>query len=253
MYFDSRHVSRSSSRRAWASAGLTAAVLAARAGGVANADTLTFDFEDGTLQGWTNTKEDPDNGGSPTRYVAYQNNPEPNSPSTTSGVWQVAPQVSSFNCCPQDAPHDTLVLTSPQFVLDATGSITFSLTGGAGDLPAPTNFNSLPASSADVGFQGVGLRNVATGQYVLTDRKSGDDNVYQALDFSNAELAAAGVLDGSTSLVFDLIDAGQGGWGWVAMDSVTFNGATIVPEPASLALLGAGSLALLARRRRIGR
>lgn len=81
---------------------------------------------------------------------------------------------------------------------------------------------------------GVALRNASTGAYLLAARKSGDGASYEALGFDNAQLSAAGVLDGTTPLVLDLIDNAHGGWGWVGMDNVTITG--VVPEPASLAM-----------------
>lgn len=233
-------------RRTWIAVASSTAAVALSAG-VAPAQTVTYDFDNGTLQGWTNTRTSSTSENS--SFVLYQNTFEPNSPVAQSGSGQVAPQVSTFNCCPQDSPHDTLVLTSPQFTLDNTGSITFYLTGGEGAAATPgADFSSLPASSSEAGFQGVALRNVTTGAYVLSERRAGNDNVYQLRDFTNAELAGAGVLGNNTPLVLDLIDTRNGGWGWLAMDTVTVNG--VVPEPASFGLLALAGTALLGRRRR---
>ena len=224
-----------------------------------------YSFE-GSLDGWvnvrTNSSDTPPKADSfqPFENVTPHSN-DSNSPSTldgtgASGVWQVAPDVSTFtaaDCCYQDNQPETLVLTSPQFTLSASGSITFALTGGTGGAssPATGNFNTLPTATSGSGFEGVALRNSLTGAYVLSATKPSVGESYVQLGFTNSQLAAAGVLGNGTLLQLDLINNFNGGWGWVAMDAVQING-VVTPEPASLLIWGvviAGGL-LVARRRK---
>ncbi len=225
-----------------------------------------YSFE-GSLDGWTNVRTNTVN--TPPKADSFQpfenvtpHSADSNSPSTldgtgASGVWQVAPDVSSFteNCCAQDNQPQTLVLTSPQFTLDATASITFALTGGTGAAasPATGNFNTLPTATSGSGFEGVALRNSVTGAYLLSATKATVGESYVQLGFTNAELSAAGVLGNGTQLQLDLINNFNGGWGWVALDNVTINGA-VTPEPASLVVWGlviAGGLVAARRRRKV--
>ncbi len=228
------------------------------------AASLSYDFE-GSLDGWqnvrTNTFNTPPQADSfqPFENVTPHSN-DSNSPSTldgtgASGVWQAAPDVSTFTgnpCCYQDNQPQTLVLTSPTFTLGAGGSITFALTGGMGNAssPATGNFNTLPTATSSTGFEGVALRDTATGAYLPSATKASNGESYVTLGFTNAQLATAGVLGNGTVLQLDLINNFNGGWGWVAMDNVQISGVT--PEPASFVLFGLGGLGLVlaARRRR---
>lgn len=259
-------------RGAFGAAGFLGLIGAARAG------TINYGFEDGTLDGWTNVlTNSPNSGGSNasgngwSAFEPWLNvNPasnDGNSPQTSFGSWQVAPNVNTFSnpCCPQDNLAHTVVLTSPTFQLDATGSITFALVGGMGgsDSPATGNFNTLPSSTiaptnvgtnanpvlVGGGFEGVALRNSVTGAYILASHKSSNGASYESLGFTNAQLTAAGVLGNGTVMQLDLIDNFDSGWGWVAMDNVTING---VPEPTSVAFLAIGAVsATVIRRRRV--
>jgi len=83
-----------------------------------------------------------------------------------------------------------------------------------------------------------------TGAYLLSDNKAaaGNGESYVQLGFTNAQLAAAGVLGNGTQLQLDLVNNFQGGWGWVALDNVTISGVTPEPAALTLSLLGFGSV-----------
>jgi autotransporter-associated beta strand protein len=127
-----------------------------------------------------------------------------------------------------DNAHPTTLLSSPPFVLDGSGDpITFELHGGmlsgsqgANTTPAPTNVSQvLAVANSDnlLGVQGVGLRRVDTGEYVLTASSSANS----AAD-ENFSWPVAGLPD--TAYTFDFFDYYHGGWGWVDLDNVVLPG-----------------------------
>ena len=223
-----------------------------------------YSFE-GSLDGWvnvrTNSSDTPPKADSfqPFENVTPHSN-DSNSPSTldgtgASGVWQVVPDVSTFtaaDCCYQDNQPETLVLTSPQFTLSASGSITFALTGGTGSQFARHGqFQHAAHRHQRQRFRGRGPAELTYCAYVLSATKPSVGESYVQLGFTNSQLAAAWVLGNGTLLQLDLINNFNGGWGWVAMDAVQING-VVTPEPASLLIWGvviAGGL-LVARRRK---
>ncbi len=220
--------------------------------------TIQDSFEN-SYDGWTNVVTNPGGGGPPS-FAPWMNvtphSNDGNSPSTldgtgADGVWQIAPNVSTFSnpCCAQDGLANTLVLTSPTFTLGSTASITFALTGGQGSAtsPATGNFNTLPSATSHTGFEGLALRDTATGAYILSQNRGSNAESYSQFTFSNAQLAAANVLGNGTVLQLDLVnnflgDGTNGGWGWVGLDNVTIAGATPEPGALMLALLGFASI-----------
>lgn len=134
-----------------------------------SADTITYDFDDGTAQGWSNVLTSPND--PPTAY-------EPSSRSDAaaaaqSGNFRIIPQIAGPFSPTEDSPHNTLVFRSPEFMLGPSGSISLFLNIGHGfGSGLVANFANLPASSSTFGFEGVGLRRVSDGSYVLSARRS---------------------------------------------------------------------------------
>lgn len=211
----------------------------------ASAITITYDFDDGTNQGWVNVLVSP--GDPPTGYEA-SNRTDALAPAL-SGSYRVLPQIPGPFSPTEDSHHDTLVFRSPQFVLGPSGSISFYLSVGTGFAAAPAaSFASLPLSSSFAGFEGIGLRRASDGAYVLSARRSTNNAfAWDNFVFSNASLASNSLL--GVPLTLDVIDYFEGGYGWVALDNVTINDWVAVPEPSTALLLGGGLAALLAIRR----
>jgi autotransporter-associated beta strand protein len=151
-----------------------------------------------------------------------------------------------------DNAHPTVLASSPRFLLDGSGDpITFELHGGmlhgsqgANTNVAPTNVSQVLAfANSDnlTGVQGVGLRRVDTGEYVLIASKSfngGDE------DFS---LSTVGLPD--TAYVFDFFDYYNGGWGWFDLDNLNIPGLNldeVTLADNSITKTGSGTLTLAA-------
>jgi autotransporter-associated beta strand protein len=146
-----------------------------------------------------------------------------------------------------DFAHTNCIISSPRFVLDGSGNpLTFVLIGGDSNGRAlPTHIsqiNPLAISSNATGVQGVGLRRVDTGDYVLT-KAAPNDNFNGTLSFSALELAS---LDPDAVYVFDFFDTYDGGWGWVDVDNVSIPGNEVVSIPVDNRLIkrGTGTLRL---------
>jgi hypothetical protein len=193
---------------------------------------LTFTFADGTLQGWTEAGSD----GQGRQFLAVVP-PSLNSPNITphSGDHFIGLHIPAFTLTApaytQDAAHDTLVMRSPGFTLNGTGGLSAWLCGGGPGSPglAGTAVSALPAASVSGGFRGIALRNVNTGQFVLSASKTTEGGSWQQVSFSATQLAA---LPQDHVYTLDLIDAAHGSWGWVNMDSVTIPGSLVAtPDP----------------------
>ena len=207
----------------------------------AQAATITWNFDDGTLQGWTNVSTSSVSGG-PESFVADEGGNEGGEPSATSGDDIVRPDPWGS----RDDAHDTLHLQSTAFTLDDSGDLSLDLFGGKGSASSPvSNISSLPAAASGSGFQGVALHRVSDGQVLLSGRKFSNAGT-QTITFSANQLDPYVGQD----VQLNLIDYYHGGWGWVAMDTVSAPGTLVIPEPASLSLLGLGGLMLISRRRR---
>jgi hypothetical protein len=177
-----------------------------------------FDFDDDTFQGWTDLTVPNTNDG-PRNWTASGVAPDGLflRDGTQSGAGAIEQVIASH----EDNAHPTLLLRSPEFTLNGSGNLTAWLNGGpgAGSLAGAPVAN-LPANSSAPGFQGLALRNVNAGTYVLSVRKSNEGG-WQQVTLTAAHLAT---LDQSATYTLDLIDAGNGSWGWVSMDTVAIPG-----------------------------
>ena len=89
----------------------------------AQAAPLSYNFDDGTLQGWTTVSSDPGNSPDPQNYASV---------SARDGI---SPQAGTkfVMCDPsgnRDSAHKPLWIRSPQFVINQAGTLTLYLAGG---------------------------------------------------------------------------------------------------------------------------
>ena len=183
--------------------------------------TLTYDFNDGTLQGWENVGPGPD-------------------------AWRIDGQVVGFSVREgNDGYHSTMILRSPTFKLNGDTDLSAYFDGGpnvsditgysSADLPLDTDGS--PA------FKGLALRDVATDTYVAYVEKTTNGGGYVKYALGLDELNE---LDQNAVYCLDLIDTHAGGWGWIKMDDVTIPGVewvyplAINPSPEN-GFVGAGS------------
>ncbi len=143
---------------------------------------------------------------------------------------------------------------SPIFLMpvDPVNSISFQLfAGNLGGASAPINDAAASLTSPTVsnaGFQGLLLRRVSDGAFLLSAGRSSNGTTAEAFTWDAATIN--GVIGGDApgeTYTLDLVDEGHGGWGWVALDNVSVT--TTVPEPSTFLLTFIG-LGVIARRRR---
>ena len=197
----------------------------------AKAATLTYNFNNGTLQGWHNRVWDLSANNGSGGWVEL----EPNAtavpftindgalqpPSGDNGLFgnngsQVDP-VGGHN----DNHMNTIWLRSPQFALDGSGDLTVQMARGRAHGAVPANESGV-AFTADgsTGWKGVILHNVATGAFVLAKPRTSEGDAMVTVTFTAAELAPfVGV-----ACTLDLINAERGGWGWLSMDNASIPG-----------------------------
>ncbi len=196
---------------------------------------LTYNFDTNGFQGWTMISTDRSN----RQFFAIQP-PAANSPNTTSqgGAGFVGLHIPAFGGSPfyyQDSEQGTLWLRSPAFTLDGAGDLICWLTGGGSSSPSLSgqSVGSVPLSSVNNGFRGVALRNALNNTFALSGKRSSDGNVWQQITFTATQLAA---LDQNAAYTLDFIDAGDGGWGWVHLDSVSIPGLPLPTQPPPLTI-----------------
>ena len=191
----------------------------------ARSEPITYGFDDGTLQGWTTVSSDPGNSPDPERYVSAK--PD------TAQEGTMAAYCNNFNR--RDDAHKPLWIRSPEFVINQSGNLTLWLLGGAGLAGYPGTTGTLPTHESQIplgvdstlsGVMGVALRDVATGDFVLTGQRStsagGTNWIQIAWDVS------AYLNDGKRYTV-ELFDYHSGnGYSQLAMDSVSIPG-TLIP------------------------
>ena len=182
----------------------------------------SYHFDDGTLQGWTNTLTGGITESTLTHFAPQTNqgrggghSPDYSLLHSGSGSWLDG----------RDIAHDTLVVSSPEFQIDKAQEISFHLLGGMGSPEAaPTNLSTLNATSTTDGFMGVALRRVSDDAYLLHDRRNstGQNSEWEKQGWSASEVANAIASDSTNeSYRIDLIDQFHGvGWGWIIMDSI---------------------------------
>jgi hypothetical protein len=152
----------------------------------------------------------------------------------------------------QDSSHPNHIMRSPSFWLTATSSIDFDLAGGNRG-GTPTNESDISAgTSSGSGYQGLALRRVSDGEYLLFDTRNGDGNGYQAQTaFDAAALAPIFAANMGEEFTLDWVDTYNGSWGFAMIDNVVLNDVftqnpAAVPEPASVAIWSILGLGLAA-------
>jgi hypothetical protein len=239
--------------------GIAIACVVWSASAATAANFTGWDFDDGTLQGWTVI--DPPTTG-PTDYAAlgrtiftgtalvkawdpvgYMSH----NPPAGYAVGSVNPAIPNpFD--DRSLFHDKpLVLRSPTFQIVSGGEISAALLGGnpgANAVP-PANYSAVTGEAIntaepapnDTSYFGIALRRVSDGAYLLhksrTNANSGGTS-WQQMTFTETELAPIITDNPGANFTLDWIDTGYGTFGNVTMDSVT------IPATAGSSLLSGG-------------
>ncbi|UCE48482.1 MAG: hypothetical protein JSW47_23180, partial [Phycisphaerales bacterium] len=181
------------------------------------AEDVTYDFDDGTLQGWSNLE-----GATEEEFVVLDSG-QARSPNN---------MVLEDNFGDRDSDTIVKVLTSPAFWIGATTSVEIWALGGTGPVDAPTwtNYSNLPALATDTDFMGAALRRVSDGEYLLFSRRSqvGEGTGgYEAIGWDAPTIAAAVAGDSpGEQYVVDIIDTftahgASPWWAWIGVDDIT--------------------------------
>jgi hypothetical protein len=211
-----------------------------------------WDFEDGTLQGWTLASA---SSIGPTGYMAqakWNATPSPtawdplgyNSYDPDYGYAAAPSPFEPQRSHAQDAP---IVLRSPTFALHGGGQIIANVLGGIPqpDSVAPSNFSVLSgpsidtaaASGSDTSYQGLALRRNSDGAYLLHKVRTSNSSTYNAwqqLTFTEAELATVSLANPGELFTLDLIDTAHGTFSSVNLDTIS------LPVPAGSSLVSGG-------------
>ena len=203
---------------------------------VANA-AISYDFNDGTLQGWHNRVWD----ASAAAWVDLDPNVS-TMPSTINGG-AIQPPSGNNNLFGvgrgnttqvdpvggnTDGHLNTLWLRSPVFYPVTGGDLTVQMARGKAHGSAPANDGSVSyIANSSTGWKGVALRRVSDGVFVLAKPRTSEGDGMQTVTFTEAELTPyAGV-----ACTLDLINSENGGWGWLSMDNVAIPGSAVPPGP----------------------
>lgn len=163
--------------------------------------------------------------------------------SVSGGRFAYDPASTASN--PSDDVHPGLLLISPAFTLDSSSDdLTFQLSGGRGHGGSSWGIDA-PVSRAAVlgeisgnsgltstsGEQGVALRRVSTGEYVLTREKSAAANAWETLSFSRTELNNLISTYGAGELyTLEYFDSRNGSWGHTEIDTVSVPSAAMAAK-----------------------
>ena len=182
---------------------------------------LIWDFEDGTLQGWTAVHNDATNGmGIGT--VA-------NDWAAGGGDYAIEPR--NFDL--RDDPHDPIVIRSPSFYLDPSQDIVVRMLGGraAGvngsgfylaDVDGLATSTSAASGQKKMSFA---VRRVSDGAYLKFGQRQGEpsDTVWEDITIAGVTLAGLAFEE----FTIDIYDALSAPWGWITIDSVRVGGRLI--------------------------
>ena len=189
--------------------------------------TTTYDFDDGTLQGWTQIWDSTTAGG-PTELglistddpsVGNSVPPLPLSPPSFVGP---VPFEADDGTNTRDQAHEAMLIRSPDFRVYPNGQISFALIGGSHpnlDVEEIADANALPWNSSNTGAIGVALRRVSDGRYLsFYSRSESGSQFWETITLGEDELS--GLVSGDEMYTLDFMDYHDGGWGWGAIDSV---------------------------------
>jgi hypothetical protein len=194
----------------------------------ARSEPITYGFDDGTLQGWTTVSSDPGNSPDPESYVSDK--PD------TAQEGTMAAYCNNFNR--RDDAHKPLWIRSPEFVINQSGNLTLWLLGGAGKGDWPGTTGTLPTNASQIllgvdstvnGVMGVALRDVATGDFVLTGQR-----ITSAGGASWVQIAwdVSAYRNNGKHYTLELFDYHSGnGYSQLAMDSVSIPGTLVSDLP----------------------
>ena len=194
----------------------------------AQAEIATFNFDDGTLQGWINSGSED--------YKPWNTDDNNNGGRTVARSDAIILLEDNFD--DRDASDSYVkILSSPKFLIDGSSAIEIYTLGGVGSVATPewSNIADLP-SIAGADFMGAALRRVSDGQYLLFSRRSDSgqsnrDINWLPIGWTEEEIAIA--VEGDTAnekYVVDIIDTYSGGWGWIGIDDITMTDVTIVGD-----------------------
>ena len=149
-------------------------------------------------------------------------------PEGTGGGVSASNNGANFGGYAHDGGHVNVLFRSPTFELDGTGNLTFRIEGGGqccgqGNLPGNESAITIGGNTVNGGgYQGAALRDVLTGNYLLTKRRSGDGGGYENLSWTAGELAP--YANNGQIYTVDYVDTYHGGWGWSNFDQVVVPG-----------------------------
>ena len=132
-----------------------------------------------------------------------------------------------------DQGVNTVWARSPQFYLDSSGDLTFKLIWGQSTGTPPAN-ESAVLYDASQGWDGLCLRDVTTGDFVLTQAGTSTHNAYSSFSFTAAQLAG---LNQTHAYTLDLLITRAEGGHWISLDDVSIPGTTtppVIPQPKAV-------------------